>query len=1051
MPVISGSDTRSGITSLPTRVTLRELDIDPGRYPTILRTGDPDRRGSHAKPFDDTYVITFLTSSMTDSPGSRTFGKDIADMTLVQYPQLLLSSGGLERFGTYVASPNSHANIVTIGSMRLGISDGNLASGWPRGYYDPITKRYIPDTSPFRNDETPQPFDESRIYLQDTPYYLTGTMGGVFPGLRDPLKSKISFKISLSSSREQVFTRAPKERLNVLDPSGQFYDQDITGFSYYNFNLQRWDQIGLTDAATGGDIKFDWAGAVRAAPEVSAVAAVINAHSGTNNWPQQFLASPQGVPLTSGLARKRNYPRVGVPSVTNLAPFSTKYHATSSQTMKMSNFINHPFLLEKLVVDLPIQAQRKHRFKSGSAPTVKDRSAERDQDDWMFFIYRQQRRLRPGSGPDSRFDVSGSSRFLVCSGAMTFYNSKIAAITYPGIERIDFEPINTPAFSHDYNMPITNNTTEYLGEFTGSVRLQLTPAVAAPQFLGVNYVPRSTGKPGMILGSSPGSGAGEDRNAAYAILQHYWPGGTSIRPFLQETQQSVGGKTVGAPSKYTGKVGVSASYGDNTFSQFDIGNMGATRADLPIEVFDTRAHIPFGGDSDPVADPTYKVSLGSDVNRLSPYLLFPEDEIVFGIDSALSIRGILNTFSSSMATQITSSQLTVMPGKASVTFFGSLLRENRGVSPISLSQQLTSNAIHEAISSGPIVDQYDIELTSAYTGSYIDVVIGSPGTSGFTRLRPTGGGEGSVGGDPAGEIARTVDTRSVIGSAAGGPGVVAGAAGVGTTGSLLRGVRLSDAGERFYDTVMPNIPPYVLRSGFISTYNPATNLVKTEHGVFQQLTSSMPWPYVGDPERVLASTTKIQMGRQFGPFSATNTGYRFRDPSDIRKVLFSVGWSRVPALEIDSSPAVKELSYASLTGSSGMKYGVLSYEPLYTSSVFRRDHYGQYRDMLEQRLFSKFYTIQTVEAAYDGAMGFRTEGVSTMSPVEVKFVQMLTNQRMTPDGIWKKDTDAGSGGTFGALTFHKTQSSNKSLFSTSSLPYDDRNNPRYDPSSRPSN
>ena len=50
---------KSGIVSLPSRVLLREKDHLSGLYPTILRTGDSNRKGNYNISFNDndTYVF----------------------------------------------------------------------------------------------------------------------------------------------------------------------------------------------------------------------------------------------------------------------------------------------------------------------------------------------------------------------------------------------------------------------------------------------------------------------------------------------------------------------------------------------------------------------------------------------------------------------------------------------------------------------------------------------------------------------------------------------------------------------------------------------------------------------------------------------------------------------------------------------------------------------------------------------------------------------------------------------------------------------------------
>ena len=524
MPVISGSLTKSGITNHSPRVIIREKDNSPGDYPSRLSSADYDRRGKTYKPFDGRYVINYLTASSPE-----------ADMKVVQHPVKLLQNQ-LSLFGPFSVSPNTNSNIFTTGSIIRGASDNNLNVGHAIGYHEPSfsgpgnikTYKWVPTTNHWINEEEPIPFADDRIKINDSTFYKTGTVG-IYQNMSEPLGSKVSFKINISSKEERILTRASKARLDQSDPQGEFLGQDVTGFCYYNFNTKKWDQIGLRDPATGNPIHFDWAVETRGGPSIN-TAIQINLHSGTNNWPQQFKSSPNTSPEAGSSAKlAKGYNRIGTPTVTCLAPFSTKYHATSSQALAMSNYIDHPFVLEKVVIDLPIQTQRKHRFldKEGR----KTMSDMRDQDDYVFFIYRQSRRLSGAEGKDSAYDVSGSNRFLICSGVMTFYNNTVRSNT--GLNTYSFSPTNNSAFSHDFKMEVPTDSNyfavEYTGSFTGSVSLNVQPAVAASQYTGIMTVQESRGDPG-------GAGRIPDFSKGYSKIKNYWPGGTSADPFLQESR-----------------------------------------------------------------------------------------------------------------------------------------------------------------------------------------------------------------------------------------------------------------------------------------------------------------------------------------------------------------------------------------------------------------------------------------------------------------------------------------------------------------------------------
>lgn len=91
----------------------------------------------------------------------------------------------------------------------------------------------------------------------------------------------------------------------------------------------------------------------------------------------------------------------------------------------------------------------------------------------------------------------------------------------------------------------------------------------------------------------------------------------------------------------------------------------------------------------------------------------------------------------------------------------------------------------------------------------------------------------------------------------------------------------------------------------------------------------------------------------------------------------------------------------------GWKYGVYSGLPTKTKAVWRRDHYGQFRDLLEQRIDTKFYIAGKVDRNLE-------EKYVNSSPVQIRFIN-LNGDVINPAS--------------------STRSSNISEEATSSLPY----------------
>jgi hypothetical protein len=96
----------------------------------------------------------------------------------------------------------------------------------------------------------------------------------------------------------------------------------------------------------------------------------------------------------------------------------------------------------------------------------------------------------------------------------------------------------------------------------------------------------------------------------------------------------------------------------------------------------------------------------------------------------------------------------------------------------------------------------------------------------------------------------------------------------------------------------------------------------------------------------------------------------------------------------------------------GWKYGLVNALPQLTQAVFRSDHFGQFRDMLEGRKFTVYVGTEDPEPSYWGP------------PVEVSF-QLPTWQSSNPATVIPAEPV-------------DTRSGNLSIYATSSLPFFDQ-------------
>jgi len=159
-----------------------------------------------------------------------------------------------------------------------------------------------------------------------------------------------------------------------------------------------------------------------------------------------------------------------------------------------------------------------------------------------------------------------------------------------------------------------------------------------------------------------------------------------------------------------------------------------------------------------------------------------------------------------------------------------------------------------------------------------------------------------------------------------------------------------------------NNPPKVITGPVTNTFQTKNDLIKTLYGI-------------GDLNAVLITGSSGPMGSTNAPDYAS---YSF-DPPSSREYSFG------------TKPIIR-----------GWKYGLVNGVRTTTKAIWRRDHYGQFRDMLEQRINTKF--------ANDA------EGSVSEAAVRVSFLDAYTR-----DVVNASDTD----------------SSNLSYEVTSSLPYFD--------------
>ena len=307
--------------------------------------------------------------------------------------------------------------------------------------------------------------------------------------------------------------------------------------------------------------------------------------NGSNSVMSQFSWSPQmGYYLPFEEHRNQiGYQKIGWPTSLFNAPNAPRYHGFDEETIKMGDYITAPFIVKKIVVDIPIKSYRRFRNFSDfpiigpynyATPPVGTSNVEaayaryvtnkKDMDNYVFFLYRQSRTAKE---KDSIEDRTTSRRFLIASASLCFYNSQAfgkaeddlrpmnpdsLSISFKEISnsatedrdgnKITFStvPTHTPAFSHDWDVGREVSTEKF---YQSRVQLEMLPAVCPRQFVSPSLMPFSASQNDITLLSSPFNSQYQFQSGSFlvpmnkngslytTIVSNFWFGGTTNPPY----------------------------------------------------------------------------------------------------------------------------------------------------------------------------------------------------------------------------------------------------------------------------------------------------------------------------------------------------------------------------------------------------------------------------------------------------------------------------------------------------------------------------------------
>lgn len=983
---------------LPPRVQIVIGDSESGSYPVTSRVGDDSRSGRYSVVFDDTRVIEFKT-------GIR-----------VSYPSLL------NQGSRFLNTSNSSSLEVSSGIIRKNIADDFVVFNNPGEQLSPFNEAKKLEIS---NCESMDPFHMTGSSIED-----------VGPGFSTRLASKTRIEIDLTPAITSTLS-IKNGTVELVDPDGvgaagnpkagnwDFDGRDSYPMGYFNFSERRWEGVGRGIATSiSGTQGYLWSNA----PTGSVNTNLANSMYGFS--PSYALVDA----ATEGL-------QAAIPFTNFGFPMSPKFHATSSQLYHLSGVIDRPFLVEKIIYEFSASyhtgSMASDYARGATSPTSTAISGAN-----MLTL------ADPGSFTDQSISPGSSRKLLTSYGGSdgadgtwgapisTFFilnqrrpnnlylrtqqnmvpehDAMFGDITsFTNAGKADEYPLHEPVTTASIPAKVQlskNGPTVYVDTIRDIVTFAQVSAMGAsytdankeklvrdlniyglvdsdPLWEGAYVISSSIKSPVINPTIVPMFMGCNDSSTYYVVFND--PGGRSGN---------------GSP---TGRDLVSSVLGHNVSSTFDV--------------------------LEPELGALTSVTQGKKNFAINPYILLPTDSLVFGWQVPIGRM----QFAEGRVGPIVegeSSRLVFNPGKGRLILFGSLIQQNSEFHD-TLNQPLTSLAVHEDIHiDNPVLDQFDTEPRAQFSGSYTgEYITGSLSvTSLLSRKVMASTVSGTLLDDIVFNVGSTTFDRNVSDyelKTLSIPG-------------FSRCLRLSSQTERYFDTILPNIGQIAIINGarvYSGSYGEISRGIIIFGSVNSALTLSTDdtWnrafpfePKYSTVSRELIDVMKVNVTHNLSTGNAL--GKQYLDVANVGRTVEpfdSLGWSWLATnsfamkdvfgigLGISGSAdrSDYQVVYIGPTAISmatyypkqrGFKYGILNSQPQYASAVFRRTSYGQFRDMLEQRLDAKFFNIGNIEER-QGELA---------SPVQIKFVVPSTNRITQPT---------------------KTYCSNLNNEATSSVPYFD--------------
>lgn len=624
---------------------------------------------------DDFYfrIIEEAASIENLSASSWAIGKIIIDYynENVNYPLMINTSTsvGQKILSNSVGLPHTAPTLFGQGRTISGISDVYLK---------------------FTPGENITSFEDSRINIKPgNQFFDQGTEPNENLNFSSPLWSKTQIVINLSTAEETTFgLDTPSTSGSPEDETDDKIKQKL--MVYWNKDLRRWEKIaqGVSGNAPTGSLENMISSGALGFSGIDLVSS-----GATNNYVDQNILSSNVL---------NSYVR---PTTTFGFPFEGKYHATSSQFIKASDLgITKPFLLEKcqIIFDSKFEfpengdsAERAYSliygYPNGGNPSFRNDSPTANV--WIptFFMLRQQDFDFFTKNIQYETDVTGS----------IFDNNR--SITIPDLAILGNDNDEFLQIESSRELITYGQITFYTSGSTASSNFNIREALD-------NGLSRDAEVDILLLNGQRSTYDGSnDIDPLTGSFEINFPCRTTSKVFGGSRMRLINSDGENTGLWLDNKIG-GRSYSELEGSSRTLINGISTLEN--VESYQTFA-------TNPLNNPlTINCPSAQSMDLYSPYIIMPEDNIIFGWQYPITNK-ILFRSPGSGSPKFNSMTLF---GNSKLTLFGSQIKDDKEFHE-TINQNLTSDTIHEIIGNNAVLDEFQNAKSIENYGNYLDSYI----------------------------------------------------------------------------------------------------------------------------------------------------------------------------------------------------------------------------------------------------------------------------------------------------------------------------------------